>query len=195
MMINCAGFLDRSRVNGPGERTVLWVQGCPLRCPGCFNQPLWSFKKNHLVSVEDIAARIISIPGIDGVTFSGGEPFCQALPLAELGTIICDEGLSVVTFSGFSADTLLCSRRKPWKALLRVTDLLVAGPYLQEFFPGTSFCGSSNQKLVHLSTRIPPESLRDKNERNVEFTIGIGGEITTTGFPKKSFFHGERGCT
>ena len=27
----------RSRANGPGARFVVWLQGCTLGCPGCFN--------------------------------------------------------------------------------------------------------------------------------------------------------------
>ena len=27
----------RSRANGPGVRFVVWLQGCTLGCPGCFN--------------------------------------------------------------------------------------------------------------------------------------------------------------
>jgi len=194
MKINCAGFLDRSRVNGPGERAVLWVQGCPLHCPGCFNRSLWSFKKTHLISAEDVAETIISLPGIDGITFSGGEPFCQALPLAEVGNLIRREGLSVVTFSGFPAEVLFSSGRSAWRELIRVTDLLVAGPYIRDAPCGTSLCGSRNQEILHLSTRIPRTAYPERDARSVEFTINRHGEITTTGFPEMSFFYQKEEC-
>lgn len=194
MKINCAGFLERSRVNGPGERAVLWVQGCPLHCQGCFNQSLWSFKKTRLVSAEDIAETIIALPGIDGITFSGGEPFCQALPLAEVGNLARRAGLSVVTFSGFPADALLSSGRRPWKELLKVTDLLVAGPFIRNVSCGTSLCGSRNQELLHLSTRIPRTVYPEHAGRSVEFTISRHGEIITTGFPEMCLFDQEEEC-
>lgn len=183
MMVNCAGFLDRSRVNGPGERAVLWVQGCPLRCPGCFNRPLWSFRKNTLLGVDELADRILSLHRLDGVTFSGGEPFCQAPALAALGGIVRDCGLSVVTFSGYRTETLRGSRRRSWIALLGETDLLIAGPFVRTSASCTPVCGSSNQEAVYLSGRIPPGSWQCETGRSVEFTIGPAGEITTTGFP------------
>lgn len=195
MMINGAGFLERSRVNGPGERAVIWVQGCPLRCPGCFNRELWSFRKNYLVTAEEMAARILSIPGIEGVTFSGGEPFCQAVPLAALGRLVREEGLSVVTFSGYPARRLQHSTRSDWNALLQVTDILVAGPYdLTRRLPN-SLCGSSNQEMVYLSGRIPRGPGPDAREGDVEFTISNEGEITMTGFPEGGLPSFGRGCT
>ena len=194
-MINCAGFLERSAVNGPGRRAVVWVQGCPLRCPGCFNRDLWSFRKANFVHEEMLAERILSIPGIEGVSFSGGEPFCQAAPLATLGKIIRDAGRSVVTFSGYPIENLLRSRRQDWRALLQETDLLVAGPYLQELRMESSLCASSNQVAAFLSGRITPyQEEADKGE-SVEFTICRDGEITTTGFPKRAPLPFERGCT
>lgn len=194
MMINCAGFLERSRVNGPGERAVLWVQGCFLHCPGCFNRSLWSFKKNHLVRASDIADTVLSLPGIDGITFSGGEPFCQALPLAEVGELVQKEGLTVVTFSGFPSDTLISTKKRSWKELLKVTDLLVAGPYIRECTSGISLCGSTNQEQIFLSERIPMKTFPDCIGRTVEYTISSQGEITTTGFPESYLFHHETGC-
>lgn len=194
-MINCAGFLGRSRVNGPGMRAVVWVQGCPLRCPGCFNRDLWPFKKNVLVREEDLAARILSIPDIEGVTFSGGEPFCQALPLAALGRMIRGSGKSVVTFTGYTAEQLLSSRRRDWNALIGATDLLVAGPYIRGCRTGSSPCASSNQEMVYLSPKMAPVAWKEEREAAVEFTINCGGEVTTTGFPEGEFFEGWRGCT
>lgn len=182
-MINCAGYLERSRVNGPGERAVIWVQGCLVHCPGCFNRELWSFRKNTLVDAGEMARRILSIPGLDGVTFSGGEPFCQPAPLALLGRLVREEGLSVVTFSGYSAKKIFSSRRADWKALLGVTDILVAGPYV-EGLPGTgSLRGSSNQDIVALPGGSPLVKEQCSCCADIEFTIGRTGEITATGFP------------
>ena len=89
--VNVAAFLPRSRANGPGERAVVWVQGCPRPvCPGCWNPAFLDV--NHeatRVSVPDLAARILALDGLDGVTFSGGEPFHQAAALANGFTQLC----------------------------------------------------------------------------------------------------------
>ncbi|HOT03716.1 MAG TPA: 4Fe-4S single cluster domain-containing protein [Methanolinea sp.] len=193
-MINCAGFLERSGVNGPGLRAVVWVQGCPLRCRGCFNRDLWSFGKKWLVKEDELAARILAVPGIGGVTFSGGEPFCQAAPLAVLGRMVRESGMSVVTFSGYPAETLLSSRRKDWRALLEETDLLVGGPFFRECRTPSSLCASANQEMVSLSGRITQGHGGEEGGTGVEFTIGPGGEVTTTGFPEREILFCGRRC-
>jgi anaerobic ribonucleoside-triphosphate reductase activating protein len=45
--LNIMGYVDESKVNGPGCRAVVWVQGCLRECPGCFNQASWSFEQNR----------------------------------------------------------------------------------------------------------------------------------------------------
>jgi hypothetical protein len=39
--------LPRSAVNGPGERVVLWLQGCDLRCRGCWNPSSHAFDRTR----------------------------------------------------------------------------------------------------------------------------------------------------
>ena len=53
MRLTLARTLPRSAANGPGERFVLWVQGCPLACPGCWNPDTWAFERRDLRSVEE----------------------------------------------------------------------------------------------------------------------------------------------
>ncbi|MFM7437851.1 MAG: 4Fe-4S single cluster domain-containing protein, partial [Snowella sp.] len=82
--LNIMGYVDESEVNGPGVRAVVWVQGCLRECPSCFNPASWSFDENQLISVEELAQKILSNSKNQGVTFSGGEPFWQAESLAQL---------------------------------------------------------------------------------------------------------------
>lgn len=185
--INTGGFLARSTVNGPGIRAVVWVQGCPIRCAGCFNPQFWSFCRAERLPVPELAARVLVVPGIDGVTFSGGEPFAQAAGLAQLGKLIRDAGLSVVTFTGYSAEELFASRCESWRRLISVTDLLIAGPYVQELACTDPLIASSNQRVISLSGRIPAGSgSRDRQTAPVEFSISPDGTLTTTGFPDRT---------
>ncbi|MCA9706513.1 MAG: radical SAM protein [Myxococcales bacterium] len=85
MRLNLARTLPKSAANGPGERFVVWVQGCPLACPGCWNPDTWSFAPRRVVEVAAMAEEILAVSGIEGVTFTGGEPFMQAHALAALG--------------------------------------------------------------------------------------------------------------
>ncbi|MDO9549848.1 MAG: 4Fe-4S single cluster domain-containing protein [Methanoregula sp.] len=186
--INLAGFLARSSANGPGIRSVVWVQGCPLHCEGCFNPQFLPFTPVEQVTPSALADTIFAQEPIDGVTFSGGEPFAQADALGELGERLQQRGHSLVTFTGFSADRVLTSARPSWKRLLAVTDLLVAGPYIPSLKCETPLIGSSNQRIVPLTDAITlPESHFPGSGQVAEFTIHPDGTLTATGFPEARF--------
>ena len=99
MRLNVARTLRRNAANGPGDRFVVWVQGCPLACPGCWNPDTWSFERRVVRDVGDLAAEILSVEDIEGVTFTGGEPFAQARALAELAHRVRLHRLSVFVFT------------------------------------------------------------------------------------------------
>jgi anaerobic ribonucleoside-triphosphate reductase activating protein len=188
--LNLAGFLARSEVNGPGIRAVVWVQGCPLRCKGCFNAQFQPFSPANLVPVEELAAAIVSLPGIEGVTFSGGEPFAQAGPLAVLGQRLRGTGLTIVTYTGYTAEQLAEGDDPAWPALLAVTDLLIAGPFIEGREKPDPLKGSSNQQAISLGTRLVSplkKQARESAPGFTEFTIAPDGTVTTTGFPAPGF--------
>ncbi len=183
--LNLAGFLARSDANGPGTRAVVWVQGCPIRCKGCFNKSSWSFSPAVSITACELADRILSVQDIDGVTFSGGEPFFQAGPLADVAEQVRQTGLTIVTYSGYTSGHLTRSRDPEWKRLLGATDLLIAGPYRADLTCSTPFIGSKNQQVIPLTGRITlePEFPQHRTGETVEFTIAPDGTVTTTGFP------------
>jgi anaerobic ribonucleoside-triphosphate reductase activating protein len=188
-MLNLAGFLARSAVNGPGIRAVVWVQGCPLGCTGCFNEQFQSFSPAQMTDIGELAGRILSIEGIDGVTFSGGEPFAQARPLAELGLLLRDAGLNVVTYSGYTCEELGTGTDPDWPALLAVTDLLIAGPFVAGLTCSESLAGSGNQQVIPLGTRLRSYQENCPGEYPggmTEFSIDTDGTITTSGFPDQA---------
>lgn len=181
LKINMAAFLDRSCSNGPGWRAVLWVQGCPIRCPGCYNRDFWSFDPREMVDVKELAARVLNIQTIEGVTFSGGEPFSQARALGALGAILQEEGLSIVTFSGYPAEVLFASSSRDWHSLLEVTDLLIAGPFMREKQAILHLRGSSNQSLVFLSDRLKGRLPEEDTFQNMEILVDHEGTAVMTG--------------
>jgi anaerobic ribonucleoside-triphosphate reductase activating protein len=184
--LNVAGFLAKSEVNGPGIRAVVWVQGCPRRCEGCFNAAFQPFSPAKIISVTALATRILAIPGIDGVTFSGGEPFAQAAPLAALAEQIRTCGLSVITYSGYTIDELAAGNNPAWPALLAATDLLVAGPYVAARARPDPLRGSSNQQVIPIGTRLLPARRPPSSGTTAEFTVTRDGTITASGFPPET---------
>ena len=179
MRVNLARTLARSAANGPGERFVVWVQGCPMACPGCWNPDTWAFERRDLRSVEDLALDILATEGIEGVTFTGGEPFAQARALTALAERVRASGLSVFVFTGYDLDELA---RSEHRAMLAVTDVLVAGRYVgAERATGLAWRGSANQRVHFLSDRYGPADMKEVAE--VEFHIDKDGTLTVTGFP------------
>jgi anaerobic ribonucleoside-triphosphate reductase activating protein len=100
--LNLMGYVNRSEVNGPGCRAVVWVQGCLRACPGCFNPASWDFQPNQVTAIADLVADILADSANEGVTFSGGEPFWQAPALAEVARRVKAQGLNVMSFTGFT---------------------------------------------------------------------------------------------
>lgn len=187
--INLHNFIARSTENGPGVRAVIWVQGCSLHCPGCFNPDTHDQTIRQLVSVEALAERILSVSEIEGITISGGEPFLQAAALAELCRGLHERNLGIVVFSGFTFEQLTQTDNTNWKALLGLTDLLIAGPFVQELRCALALRGSQNQTLHFLSERYLALKTRLEHDSNsVELFIDASGHITVTGFPGQEWF-------
>ncbi|MDO4288016.1 MAG: anaerobic ribonucleoside-triphosphate reductase activating protein [Eubacterium sp.] len=156
-------LLEESIVDGPGLRFVVFTQGCPHHCPGCHNPQTHDPKAGQLIDIDAIASAIEENPLLQGVTFSGGEPFMQPAALTELGQKIHALGLDVVTYTGFTLEALRAKGNPEIDALLSVTDLLVDGPFLLEERNTTlAYRGSANQRLIPLSEAmqglLPPEA-------------------------------------
>jgi anaerobic ribonucleoside-triphosphate reductase activating protein len=182
-ILRIASYEPRSLANGPGVRAVLWVQGCGKRCSGCFNPDFQSIEGGREVSVAEVLRWIESAKEIEGVTFSGGEPFDQAAVLAEVARGAQKLGKGVVVFSGYSREELeTCGAG--YRELMEASDLIVTGPYEQELAIKHALLASANQDLVFVTERYRKavEGLR----RRVEFRIA-GDIVRVTGFPK--------GCT
>ena len=150
MMLRIAGTENDSIVDGPGMRYTIFVQGCPHNCEGCHNPNTHSFNGGELVDSMELLGKIKNNPMLDGVTFSGGEPFCQAEALAELGWEIKKLGLNIITYTGYEFEYLYENREKNcWGKLLEVTDNLIDGKFiLAEKSLEVRFRGSKNQRYL-----------------------------------------------
>lgn len=150
--LRISGVEPESIVDGPGFRYTVFTQGCPHDCPGCHNPQTHPFDGGKLVDIRKIFADISENPLLKGVTFSGGEPFCQPEPLAELGRMVHERGLDVVAFTGYLYEGLLEKRDPAVDALLAQTDFLVDGPFvLAEKDLTLRFRGSRNQRVIDMN--------------------------------------------
>lgn len=157
---------------------MVWLKGCALACPGCFNPHLWDPKGGTEVSVRALAERIHAVAGLRGVTLSGGEPLEQPEAVIELlGRL--ERRLDTVIFTGFSLEEIKADAKKA--PVLACVDLIVAGRYVRELGSDQNLWAGSSNKGVHaLTGRIRVE---ETPEARVEVFIGPDGQATTTGFP------------
>ncbi len=149
--IKVCGTEPESIVDGEGIRYVIFVQGCPHHCPGCHNPESHPFDGGEARSVDVLFKEICEDPLLGGVTFSGGEPFCQPEPLAELARLVHARGLDITTYTGYRYEDLLDMRDPGIGALLAETDVLIDGPFILEERDLTlPFRGSRNQRIMRL---------------------------------------------
>jgi len=185
----------RTRVEGPGLRYSIWVQGCPIRCEGCFNPHTWDSNGGYTKDIDEILLEIKSTletnTELEGVTFLGGEPFSQAKELRILAQKIKEMNLSVVTFTGYEYETILRSPNREWHRLLKETDLLIDGPYIQaQHDLSRPWIGSKNQNYrfltdvyKHLESSLPliPNKL--------EIRLHPDGSISANGMAESIDLH------
>ena len=145
--IRISGITPESIVDGEGIRYVIFAQGCPHHCPGCHNPSTHQFNGGKVVAIHDILTDIEkNIKYIDGITLSGGEPFCQIDQCSIIAERARKLGLTVWCYTGFSFEELY--RRGDALKLLQNLDVLVDGPFiLEECSLDLDFRGSKNQVL------------------------------------------------
>jgi anaerobic ribonucleoside-triphosphate reductase activating protein len=183
--INIASFHHPVTCLGPGNRFVLWVQGCPFDCKGCTSPDYIPFKENKRVEIEKLAEMIISIEGIDGITLSGGEPFAQPKELAKLLDLIIDKRpeLNILCFTGYSLEQLKSSGQK---TLLTKIDLLITELFVEELNSEIGLRGSDNQQFIYLTDKLKPFKLEIEESKKKTQTFIEDGKITQVGIMSES---------
>ena len=146
-VVRVAGRIAESIVDGPGLRYVLFTQGCPHRCPGCHNPDTHDFGGGTPVVLRDILADIRRNLLLRGVTFSGGEPFCQSEALIPLAAALKSLGYHLRAYTGYVWEDL--ARDSAAARLLPFLDMLVDGPFVATRRSlELRFRGSSNQRIL-----------------------------------------------
>jgi len=169
---------------GPGSRYVVWVQGCPLRCPGCLAPETWRADGGFSVAVDDLANLILDSDA-DGLTFSGGEPFQQAEAVLSVIRLVQERSdISLMSYTGYAIEDLIASGTPAQQDLLARLDLLIDGPYLAEEHDNLLWRASRNQRIHVLSERHRGDvrSLEDKGV-GIQFQLLDDGMARWIGVP------------
>jgi anaerobic ribonucleoside-triphosphate reductase activating protein len=146
----------KSLVDGPGERTVLFVKGCPIHCAGCQNKALWSPEGGQVADVETVASLLVMTAGEHGqVTITGGEPFAQPQALAALTRKLKDYGIkNIILYTGYTWEQITnpVTPAHLWNmATLQNVDVLVDGPFVASKDDDlVQWRGSRNQRAIHV---------------------------------------------
>lgn len=180
--LNIAALAGRTQALGPGTRAAIWVQGCPLNCPGCL-APQWiPFMPAMNLRPEQILERL-DLNEINGLTFSGGEPMEQAAGLAALARLARKEKeLDLICFTGYRYEKLLNNPPNQGVAeLLAQVDVLIDGPFIQALNDSVGLRGSSNQRVIHLTSRLKMHDF-ESHQRNIEIKV-TDGEWAFVGIP------------
>lgn len=171
---------------GPGRRYAVWVQGCPMRCPGCCNPELLRFGRGTPTPVLELLERILSSHArepLAGLSLLGGEPFAQAEGLAILAEHVRAAGLDVMVYSGYTLEEIQSLENPGTARLLAATDLLVDGRYDRAKPDGARrWIGSTNQRMHFLTNRYDPNDSRFSEGETVELRL-TRGQLVVNGWP------------
>ncbi len=172
-LLNIAEICPATHALGPGKRFVIWVQGCCFRCRDCISPDWIPQEQATLVDPRQLADYILSVPGTEGLTVSGGEPMLQASALSTLFTYIRQHSdLSIICFSGFTLEQLQAQSDSAISRVLALIDVLIDGLYVPELNDNKGWRGSSNQIVHFLTSRhLSEASLFTERKRDVEIHL------------------------
>ena len=193
-MLRVGRIIEATEAEGPGLRTAVWLQGCTLGCPGCCNPELLPTRgapDHGDVDMDPISlgaqlvdrARRPAEAAIEGVTFLGGEPLQQAVPLARcIAWVREHSSLGVMLFTGYRYAQVVADPDR--RRVLELCDLVVAGPFSRAHAPDSRrWIGSSNQTVHFVTDRYAAlRTAWEPYRREIEVHVR-DGEIVVNGTP------------
>lgn len=157
MKIKLAGLVADSIVDGPGFRFTIFTQGCPHNCEGCHNPETHDFNGGRYADCDKIIEKIKQNKLTAGVTFSGGEPFCQPMPCAYMAEKLKSMGYHLISFTGYTFEQLMKMSEKDEdiKRFLGFLDIIIDGKFiLAQRSLELKYKGSKNQRTIDVQESI-----------------------------------------
>lgn len=159
----CYGEIKKIDIaNGEGVRVSLFVSGCRVKCPGCFNSCTWDFNygKEFTSETEKEIMEALSMDYISGLTVLGGEPFepenqkVLAPFLTKVRKKFPQKTIWCYTGYIYDKDILPENGRKHCDSTPEMLDninVLIDGPFIGELKDiSLQFRGSRNQRILKL---------------------------------------------
>lgn len=155
-----AGIIKNDVSAGSGVCVTFFVQGCPIRCPGCHNPQTWDFEGGKEFSPE-VINEVLDALVANGVQrnfcIMGGEPLCQEnqfltyLMLEQVRKTYPD--IKVWLWTGYEWDDILKQSKTnaKIKGIIEMVNYMICGPFkLAERDITLAMMGSRNQYIVDL---------------------------------------------
>ena len=125
--------------DGPGIRTVIYLQGCNIHCVGCHNPQTWDMDKGYLIPVEELFDKICRDSMYKRITISGGEPLNQKDAVYKLMSLLKTAGFDVALYTGFDLNDVPAY-------ILKTLNYIKCGKYIESLRSTIiPYIGSSNQ--------------------------------------------------
>lgn len=149
---------------GPGERIVIWTQGCSKRCKNCASRELWEKDATKDIAVDELIKKTIEYIGneaVDGITITGGDPLEQPEELEALLERLRVFSRDILLYTGYEYRELQERLSAAYLEKLRKTvSVLIDGRYLDHKNDNKSaLIGSVNQSIIYFD-----EAVREKYE-------------------------------
>ena len=142
--IECAGWIDSSCDDGPGVRSVLFLQGCRKNCKGCHNHQIQKHGKGTMMNIANLIEFIDKKCCNKRITISGGEPLEQLESLEILVEKLKDAGYEICVYTGWELQFVP-------KSLLRKIDFIKTGEFVSDLRDSNiQYVGSSNQHMYSI---------------------------------------------
>lgn len=133
-----------SLVNGPGVRTLVFLQGCDICCEGCHNKITWKGDCGKTYDVAELADELYARLSNKKITITGGEPFFQQAAVLELVRLLHERGFNICLYTGSNFDEVP-------KEILTYLKYIKVGKFKKHLRCSTKpYIGSTNQEFITL---------------------------------------------
>ena len=162
--INCC-----TETEGPYKRLCIWFQGCDIHCKGCCNPDYQAFTVRNLMTLDELITVIKDAKdkhGIEGVTYSGGEPTLQQ-NLPELTGAIQALELGVISFTGHLYEQV--------REQLEGCDMVLDGAFDEsKLETKRKLLGSTNQRVLCITDRYKScaDWFLSPTTKSIEINVG-----------------------